>query len=41
MVKSITGHGTDEMHAHYTEIRPADQGAAVEKLFGGETAEDG
>jgi integrase len=36
MIKSITGHQTNEMHDHYTEIRPVDQAAAVEKVFGGD-----
>lgn len=34
MVKAITGHETDAMHDHYTEIRDEDRRIAVDRLFG-------
>lgn len=36
MIKSVTGHATDAMHDHYTEIRPEDQRVAVARMFGQE-----
>jgi integrase len=36
LVKSITGHETDEMHEHYTHIRPETQYDAVLDFFGKE-----
>lgn len=34
MIKAISGHATNEMHDHYTHIRPEDRRAAVTQLFG-------
>lgn len=33
MVMAITGHETEAMHAHYTEIRDEDRRTAVDRLF--------
>lgn len=35
MIKSIIGHRTDQMHEHYTSVRPEDQHSAMQRLFMG------